>query len=565
MSLPKAGYDGSDAEVVFRTQVVVLYAITTAFVASVYAFSHWERGALGLTLLFALFASATVVQLGALRWTGRVALVAHSTLAVAMVCTTAATYLTGGLRMTNVCPFFIVIVSAIFLLGWKGLPWSASAILVPVAFEVASASGVRFPDHVPPADRAADALLTWLVAIVVVFLFVVCYEAARLLSLRRRMEAEAARAQFLASVSHELRTPLHAVMGMTDRALRTELSREAREALETSRHNADGLLVLIADLLDLASMQRDRFVLHDRDFDPVSVVERVERVVRYRCEDKGLTFECSVDPAVPRWVHGDGDRLQQVLTNLGSNAVKYTAEGSVVLEVAREETDSEDPTLRFSVSDTGIGIGDRDRASLFDPFTQLNGSTGRSQDGAGLGLSIVRQIVAAMDGRVQFESEPGRGSTFHVIVPLEPARSAPPEDAPSSEHPPSERPSLRVLLVDDDRVNLQMGELMLAELHHQVVVARDGQQAIEQWSPARPDVVLMDLQMPGMDGLEAIRRIRRQEEAEQRNPVPILAVTGHGTAEHRAKCLSAGADDCLFKPFRIEDLRDALGRAALAP
>ena len=557
-NLAKAGYDPADPEVAFRAQVVVLYAFTSAMVAFGYAFSHWERGALGLTALFVAFGGLTLVQIGVLRGTGRIRLAAHGTITVAMVSMSVATYFTGGMRMTNVCPFFIVIVAAIFLLSWEGLPWSVLAIVVPGAFEVATAVGVTFPDHVPPAHRFADSLMTWLMSIVVVFLFVVCYEAARLLSLRRRIEAEAARSQFLASVSHELRTPLHAIMGMTGLALRADVSREVRDSLQTSQHNADALLVLINDLLDLASMQRDRFVLHEHDFDPVAVIERVARVVRFRCEEKDLEFRCHVDDNVPRWLRGDGDRLQQVLTNLGANAVKYTADGSVELSLSLDDADASAPLCRFTVADTGIGIGDGDRDGLFDPFTQVNGQSTHAQEGSGLGLSIVRDIVAAMNGTVELDSAPGEGSTFHVTVPFGQARSDPPEEDLPSVHPASERQTLRVLVVDDDRVNVQMATMMLEEMGHQVVAARNGQQAIEQWSAEAPDVVLMDLQMPGMGGLEAIGRIREQENAAGRDRVPIMAVTGHGTAEHRDKCLAAGADECLFKPFRYEDLRDSL-------
>ncbi|RLB61381.1 MAG: hypothetical protein DRI90_11515, partial [Deltaproteobacteria bacterium] len=461
---------------------------------------------------------------------------------------------TGGLRLTNVCPFFIVIVSSIFLLGWKGMGWALLGVLAPLAFELAARNGFTFPDHVPLESRSTDAFITWVMAILVVWAFVVCYEAARVYALRQGAEAEAVRSQFLANVSHELRTPLHAIMGMNRSALRSDLPAPVQAALETSQHSAEALLVLINDLLDLASMERHRFDLTVQDFDPVKVVERVASVLRVRCQEGDLDFVLSVDPTVPRWVRGDGNRLQQVLMNLGSNAIKYTERGTITASVSPVAKEGDALTCRFSVADTGIGIAEADRERVFGQFTQVDGSLSRAHEGAGLGLFIAREIVAAMKGHIDLESAVGEGSTFHAIVPFEPPETAPAE--PGDDRAMSA--GIRVLLVDDDAVNLEMAKLMLEELCEQVWIARDGSQAIETWSSEQPDLILMDLQMPGMDGLEAIGRIREREQAQGLGPVPILALTGHGTDRHRQKCEAAGANACLFKPFRFEELADAI-------
>jgi len=565
-AVARAGYDIRDPDVILRTQVLVLHISLTAAVSLTYTYSHWESGAYDLAAFFGLFATAIVGLLVALRFTGSVRWVAHGTVLTGTTCTAAATYFTGGLRLTNVCPFFIIIVSAIFLLGWEGMGWALLAVLVPLGFEIATRYGYALPNHVPPEARATDALITWLVGIIVVWAFVICYEAARVYSMRRRAEAEAVRSQFLANVSHELRTPLHAIMGMTRSALRTELPPAVRSGLETSQHSAEALLALIEDLLDLASLERDRFVLRPRDFDPVELVERVASVLRFRCEEQGLDLAVQVDGDAPRWVRGDSNRLQQVLLNLGSNAVKYTDQGQVEVSLRRQASTDERTTLRFAVTDTGVGIAPADQERVFDQFTQVDGSLTNATEGAGLGLYIAREIVVAMGGRLEIESELGKGSSFHVTLPFEPAATEPPALAPPTpaaavDEGEPRATTTHVLLVDDDETNLKLARLMLEDSYDQVTVARNGQQAIDGWAAERPDVVLMDIRMPGMDGLEAIRRIRAQERDEGRARVPIIAVTGHGTDEQREQCAEAGAHDCLFKPYRFEDLEAAIAAA----
>ncbi|MBW2456629.1 MAG: response regulator [Deltaproteobacteria bacterium] len=564
-AIGRAGYDTGDPDVLLRTQVLVLHTILTALLSLTYTYSHWQSGAHGLALFFALFAAAVVALLGALRATGSVRWAAHGTVFVGITCTAAATYFTGGLRLTNVCPFFIVIVSAIFLLGWEGMGWALLAVLAPLGFDLATRYGYSFPDHVPPESRDTDALITWLVGIVVTWAFVICYEAARVYSNRRRAEAEAVRSQFLANVSHELRTPLHAIMGMTRSALRNDLPPSVRAGLETSQHSAEALLALIEDLLDLASLERDRFVLRARDFDPVELVQRVASVLRFRCEEQDLECVVTVDPDVPRWVRGDGNRLQQVLLNLGSNAVKYTEQGQVELSASLVSQDGDTRSCRFSVTDTGLGISEADQQRIFGQFTQVDGTLTRTHEGAGLGLYIASEIVTAMGGRIELESEVGRGSTFQVTLPFEPAESAAPEPVEPQPHATKAGQSPRLLLVDDDRVNVEMARVLLEELCDRVWVARNGQQAIDTWAAEQPDVILMDIQMPGMDGLEAIARIREREQDEDKEPVPIIAVTGYGTEDQRERCREAGADDCLFKPYRFEELEAAIAAVVTGP
>jgi signal transduction histidine kinase/CheY-like chemotaxis protein len=558
-SAARAGHDVRDPGLVLRVQVQVLYAALACLSGVIYACAEGTRNSVLLTTLFVGLSAGSALLLVALRFTGRLRAVAHSSLAIAFASLCVSTYWTGGLRLTNVCPFFMTTVAAIFLLSWEGLGWAILSIVVPIGFEVAGGLGYRFPDLIPPEARASDALITWLLAIVFVLLFVLYYEAARVAAMRVRAQAEAARSQFLAHVSHELRTPLHAIMGMTHQAQRAKLPADARDALRTVQQNADDLVALINDLMLLAVMERDRFTLQPHDFDPCAEAERVANSLRLRCQEKGLAFSLSVSPTAPRWVYGDGDRLRQVLGNLGSNAVRYTDQGSIELSVDRADVESDAMGCRFAVRDTGIGIGPEDQQQIFEPF----GRVATDRKGLGLGLHITHEIVTAMKGRVHVTSQPGAGSTFSVVVPFQPPHGERPSLDPSAPSTSADAPSLRVLVVDDDEVNVRMATTMLQELGHETLVARSGEQAIDRWESEQPDAILMDIQMPGMDGEEATRRIRSREQARGGAAVPIIALTGHGTPEHRDQYLDAGATHCLFKPFRLEEIQAALGTVAV--
>jgi CheY-like chemotaxis protein/anti-sigma regulatory factor (Ser/Thr protein kinase) len=280
-------------------------------------------------------------------------------------------------------------------------------------------------------------------------------------------------------------------------------------------------------------------------------------VIRQSCQEKGLELTVDIEADAPQWVRGDERRLQQVLMNLMSNAVKFTDHGSVGVTLGRAGGEQDDQACRFTVSDTGIGIAETDHEPIFRQFTQADGSLARPYEGAGLGLYIAREIVSAMGGRIEVESVVGQGSTFSLIIPFAEADS-PPAQAAVPEPKEGQPWPLQVLLVDDAELNREMAQAMLEELGTEVTVATTGEQALALWEETRPDLILMDIQMPVMDGLEATQIIRQRERSTQAPRVPIIVLTGHGTTEQKQQCLEAGASDCLFKPFGFEDLREAI-------
>jgi signal transduction histidine kinase len=336
----------------------------------------------------------------------------HTLLFFTLVGTSAATYVTGGLRGSNVLAFVILMMTSVFLLGRRGLVWSISALAVAVAFHVGHWLGCSYPDTVPPDQRSVDDFLTWFSACAVVLGLALLYDRTRELTLHRLEEADRAKTRFIASLSHEIRTPIHVIMGMHQMLDRTALDERQREHLVTARQNSKILLALIDDLLDASSLEVDKLVLRPCSFVPRSMFDDVSGVIEYAAREKGLGFEKRVQPGVPERVRADRRRIVQVLMNLAGNAVKFTREGTVVLGM---ETDA-GSHLVFTVEDTGPGIPEGERERVFRSFTQSRHET---VEGAGMGLFISRQIVEHMGGTLEMDSEVGRGSTFVVRVPVE--------------------------------------------------------------------------------------------------------------------------------------------------
>ena len=371
---------------------------------------------------------------------------------------------------------------------------------------------------------------------------------------RAKAAAEAAneaKSQFLANMSHELRTPMNAILGMIDVALPKAVDPTVQDCLQTAKGSADLLLTLLNDLLDSAKIESGKLELESAPFSLRRMLDQITRVLAVRASERGLAFYCRVPDETPDAVTGDRMRLQQVLLNLASNAIKFTERGEVEMSL-RALSHNDEAHLEFAVRDTGIGIPPSGQERLFQPFSQADASMARRFGGTGLGLAISKSLVEMMDGRIWVESELGVGSTFYFTVRLHLAKELPADYEAPVTVPTVACAQLRILLVEDNPANQKLANYILLDRGHLVEIAGDGQEALCLTEQNGYDVILMDVQMPGMNGLEATAAIRRRENGNSR--VPIIAMTAHAMRGDRDRCLAAGMDGYLSKPVNAREM-----------
>ena len=384
--------------------------------------------------------------------------------------------------------------------------------------------------------------------------------------------ATVAKSEFLANMSHEIRTPMNGVLGVTDLLLDTRLTTAQTDLAKTIYSSAAALLEILNDILDFSKIEAGKLDIESTPFDLRDAVESVAGLLSFRAQDKGIDLVVEHDPDLPNSFMGDPTRIRQILTNLAGNAIKFTRKGTVRVQVD-VQPEEQQYVITLRVADSGIGMEPEQLARVFEKFSQADASTTRRFGGTGLGLSIARELAKRMNGDVEVSSEVGKGSLFTATLRLDSAPTEAPTapeglgtKAPGENPDPGVQP-MRVLLAEDNRVNQLVAKGMLERLGHEVVVAGDGSEALELLAAGAFDVVLMDCQMPKLDGLEATAELRNREAEDEH--VLVIALTANAMRGDRERCLTAGMDDYLSKPLTRRALEVTLekwlGRSGAEP
>ncbi|MEI6415265.1 MAG: response regulator, partial [Pseudomonadota bacterium] len=365
--------------------------------------------------------------------------------------------------------------------------------------------------------------------------------------------ANSAKGNFLANMSHELRTPMNGVLGMLELVADTPLTVDQRQYVELAQDSARGLLLLLNEVLDFSKIEAGRMTLEAVAFEPRKILSGTVQMLSIQAREKRLEVGLEIDERIPEGLLGDPTRLRQILVNLLGNAIKFTSEGRVMVQAELSTQDADGALLTFGVKDTGIGIAREKQATIFDAFTQADTSMTRRFGGTGLGLAICSHLVGLMGGRIWVESEPGQGSVFRFSAHFGLTGSTRITGQPTSETRVPDETHLTLLLVEDNKINRKFATAVLTKAGHAVTTAQDGEEAVTMALAGRFDVILMDIEMPKLDGFGATRAIRATG-----NETPIIALTAHAMTGFREDCLAAGMTDYLTKPIRGRDLRDKL-------